>query len=337
MSNTMRIGIVGAAQVATYAMLAPARVLDRVEVTAVAARDPERARAYAAEHGIPRAIDSYAALIDDPDIDLVYVATTNDTHAAHALAAIAASKPVLVEKPFALDSAEAQIVLDAARASGTRVFEAMHSLHHPAVAYVQGILARNELGDIRRVDAEFSVPGPADDAAFRWHAAYGGGALMDLGVYPLAWFRALFGEAFDVLGASAEWRNDVDAATQATLRFANGVEASLRSSMNVERPVSRLVIEGARGRVDFLSFVHPQFGPGVTLVRDGVEHLETFGAGTTSFGEQLAHVRDTVLDGAPFPLAENDFVRSMQAIEKVKAAIGPAGASSGPGGSVRPG
>jgi predicted dehydrogenase len=327
MSNNMRIGIIGAAQVATYAMLAPARLIDRVEVTAVAARDPERARAYAAENGIPRAIDNYAALIDDPDIDLVYVATTNDTHAAHALAAIAAKKPALVEKPFALSSTDAQMVLDSARASGTRVFEAMHSLHHPAVAYVRGVLASNELGDLRRVAGEFSVPGPADDAAFRWHAEYGGGALMDLGVYPLAWFRTLFGEEFDVLGATAEWRNDVDAAVAATLRFAGGVEASLRTSMNVAGPVSRLMIEGVRGRVDILSFVHPHMGPGVTVVRDGVEHLETFG-GTTSFGEQLAHVRDAVLDGEPFLLAENDFVKSMEAIEKVKTAIRPARASS---------
>jgi predicted dehydrogenase len=197
---SLRIGIIGAARVATYAMIAPAAKRRDVELAGVAARDPARAAAYAREHGIARSFGDYAAMVNDPGIDLIYVATPPAFHLAHARLAIAAGKPVLVEKPFTRNSAEAATLLNEARAAGVPIFEAMHSRHHPCWAVVQALLPR--IGAISHLDAVFDVAISTADDEFRWDAALGGGALMDLGVYPLAWVRAIAGEPLAAHGVT---------------------------------------------------------------------------------------------------------------------------------------
>lgn len=120
-NGSLRIGLIGASRVATYAIIAPARSVAGVEVVAVAAGDQDRASAYAGEHGIARVHASYQELLHDPAIDLVYIGTPPSTHAELALRAITAGKPVLVEKPFAMTTVEAQVVHDAGRCAGVPV------------------------------------------------------------------------------------------------------------------------------------------------------------------------------------------------------------------------
>lgn len=184
----VRIGIIGAARVARYAVIAAARTQPRASVVAVAARDPARAAAYAAEEGIARVHADYAALCADPEVDLVYVATPPRFHLAHARLAIAAGKPVLVEKPFAMDAPEARTLLDDAAAAGVPVFEAMHSRCHAIWPRIAELLPA--LGRIEGAEAVFDVAVSTAEDEFRWDATLGGGALMDLGIYPLAWLRA---------------------------------------------------------------------------------------------------------------------------------------------------
>lgn len=152
---TINIGIIGAARVASYAMIAPAREVSRVKVAAVAARDPARAQAFAAEHGIAKVHSSYDALIGDPSIDLVYVATPPAFHAAIAIKALEASKHVLVEKPFSMNAGEARQVLAASDKAGRRVFEAFHYRHHALWHRIVDICRSGELGKIVSLDAAF--------------------------------------------------------------------------------------------------------------------------------------------------------------------------------------
>jgi predicted dehydrogenase len=152
---SVNIGIVGAARVAVYAMMAPAREVPRVRVAAVAARDPVRAQAFAAEHGIARVHASYDGLIGDPSIDLVYVATPPSVHAAIAVRALEAGKHVLVEKPFAMNAPQAQSVLDAAARTRLRVFEAYHYRHHALWHRIVEICRSGALGRIVSLDAHF--------------------------------------------------------------------------------------------------------------------------------------------------------------------------------------
>lgn len=316
-SDELCIGLLGASRVATYAILEPARALPGVRVHGVAARDPERAKRYAAEHGINRAYASYQDLLDDPEIGLVYVGTPPAYHVPQALAAIAAGKATLVEKPFALDAADARRLFNAAREAGVPIFEAMHSPHHALFARLLALLAQGRIGKVRHVEAVFDAPIPLDDP-IRWSAVLGGGALMDLGVYPLAWVRRICGEDFIVEIAEAELRGDVDASFSARLRFEGGATAIVSSSMTSDRPTARLHLQGERGHIIVNNPLAPQLGHTLTITVNGISETETLD-GPSTYEAQLASVRAAVFGRGRYRFAADDFVRSMEAIDRVRA------------------
>ncbi len=313
---TLRVGIIGAARVAVYAVLAPAAANPRVAVLAVAARDPARARAWAAEHGVPRVHADYAALVADPEIDLVYVATPPAFHLAHARLAIAARKPLLVEKPFTLDAGEAATLLAEAATAGVPVFEAMHSRHHALWPLISRLLPR--IGAVRHIDAVFDVAVGTAENEFRWHSRLGGGALMDLGVYPLAWVRAIAGEPLAVTGASMRQQRGADAAFAADLLLPGGVGAHVAADMTAPFR-ARLAIAGADGTLVVDNPLAPQRGHLITLATAaGTEKHHARGPGT--YDAQLAAVAACLLDGAAWPFPATDALASMRAIDKVRAA-----------------
>ena len=165
-----------------------------LDVAAVGSRRQQTADAFAADFGIPRAHGSYEDLVADPDVDIVYVATPHPMHAANALLAIEASKHVLVEKPFTLNAAEAAEVRDAAAARGVLAMEAMWTRYLPHMVRIRELIASGALGEVRAVIADHTQLLP-DDPAHRINALeLGGGALLDLGIYPISF-------AWDVLGA----------------------------------------------------------------------------------------------------------------------------------------
>lgn len=317
--SNIRIGLIGASRVATYAVIAAARETAGVEVSAVAARDPARAAAYAREHDIGRVLDSYDALMGDPHIDLVYIGTPPRYHVVQAIAAIEAEKPVLVEKPFALSSAEAREVAAIAAARGVRVFEAMHSPHHRLFAEIMDIIQSDVLGPLVHIEAVFDAPIDPEDP-IRWQGSLGGGALMDLGVYPLAWVRRIAGENFELGSVEAVMRGDVDASFAAELRYPEGATARVSSSMTVDAPAVSLRIEGAEGVLSVVNPLVPQRGHLLTLEAGGTSESWTV-EGPSSFAAQLAAVSATLVDGAPFPYPDDDFIRSMEAIEKIRNAF----------------
>jgi predicted dehydrogenase len=312
----LRVGIIGAARVAIYAMIAPAVANSRVEVLAVAARDPARAREYAAQHDIPRVHESYAALVADPEIDLVYVATPPRFHLEHARLAIAAGKPLLVEKPFAMNAAEAATLLAEAQAAGVPVFEAMHSRHHAIWPVIAGLLP--QLGALHRLDAALDAPVSSAADEFRWDEGLGGGALMDLGVYPLTWVRAIAGEPLAVTSATMRRQRGADAAFEAVLAMPGGATASVASDMAAPFR-ARLVVTGANGMLRVDNPLAPQHGYRIELKSPG--GVQCFTAeGPGSYDAQLAAVVETLLDGAGFALPAADPVASMRAIDMVRAA-----------------
>jgi predicted dehydrogenase len=168
------------------ALLRPALRRDDV-VVAVASR--RGAQGYADRFGIERAYDSYAELLADPDLDLVYNALPPSLHAQWSIAALEAGKHVLCEKPFTRNAAEAERVVMAAERSGRRAIEAFHDHYHPLSAWVRNFLAAEGLGAVRRAEAIFNGATPFDRASIRHDPALGGGALMDLGCYPIHWLR----------------------------------------------------------------------------------------------------------------------------------------------------
>ncbi|MDM7829952.1 Gfo/Idh/MocA family protein [Cellulomonas edaphi] len=180
----VRWGVLGAGSIAGT-VCSDLRLTSGNVVTAVAARDADRAAAFAAEHGAARSYGSYEDLVTDDEVDVVYVATTHPNHHRQALLAIEAGKSVLVEKPVCLHAAQAREVFDAARAADVFAMEAMWTRANPLVRKAQQLAADGTIGEVRHVRASFGIGVPFDPTSRLYDLANGGGALLDLGVYPI--------------------------------------------------------------------------------------------------------------------------------------------------------
>ncbi len=241
-----RWGFLGASRIGRTALVPAISALPGHTLAAVAARDPARAEAYAAECGFVRAHASYESLLDDPDIDAVYIALANDAHLPWTLRALEAGKPVLCEKPLALNAAEVAL-MQAAERGGARVMEAFCHIHHPQIERARELIAGGALGRVIAIQASFGavITNPDD---FRWHARQGGGALLDLGTYCVSAFRMLLGREPVGAGATRNLRGDVDLDTTAQLDFGDGVAAQFTCSFDSVRHQGLQVI-GSRERL----------------------------------------------------------------------------------------
>ncbi|MET8143285.1 Gfo/Idh/MocA family oxidoreductase [Sphaerisporangium sp. NPDC005288] len=202
-----------------------------MRVAAVGSRDLGRASALAAELGAPRAYGSHAELVLDPDVDVVYVATPHSHHLPVAELAIAAGKAVLCEKPLALNAAEAERMVKLARDAGVFLMEAMWMRFNPLVQRLHRMIGEGALGTPRSVAASFGFPLPYDPAHRLWDPALGGGALLDLGIYPMGLAQLLLGEpdAMDVTGSLSA--GGVDAEAGLLLSWNGGARALLDTSL----------------------------------------------------------------------------------------------------------
>ncbi|WP_235882166.1 Gfo/Idh/MocA family protein [Streptomyces apricus] len=188
-AEPLRIGVLGAARIAELSLVGPARATGH-RLVAVAARDRSRAEAFAAEHDVERVLDSYADVVNDPGVEVVYNPLANGLHGPWNLAALAAGKHVLTEKPSASNTEEALEVQGAAEKAGTVFMEAFHYLFHPVTRRLHELLESGELGELRHVEALVAVEAPpAQDP--RWSLSLAGGALMDLGCYSVHALRML--------------------------------------------------------------------------------------------------------------------------------------------------
>jgi predicted dehydrogenase len=218
-------------------------------VTAVGSRDVGRARAFAGEHGIPHAHGSYEELVADPDVDVIYVATPHPAHAAGALLALDAGKHVLVEKPFTVTAAEAQAVEDRAREKGLIALEAMWTRWLPHMIRVRELVRSGAIGEPRTLIADHGQKVPTDPHHRMQDPALGGGALLDLGIYPISFAWDLFGAPDRVLALAEPTATDVDRQTSVVLGFPGGRHALLHQELYARGP-NRAVVIGTEGRIE---------------------------------------------------------------------------------------
>jgi predicted dehydrogenase len=316
--SPLRIGLLAASKIAVGAVLAPAKERDDVTVTAVAARDPARARAYAATHDIPAAAESYDALLARDDVDVVYIGNAIAGHAEWTIRAVQAGKAVLCEKSFALNAGEGRAMVAAAEAAGRPLLEAFHYRFHNVIRRAEAIMASGELGPLVRADATFDGLIPYDADEIRWRADQGGGALGDLGTYPSHALRTLVGEP-EVTSAKIEMREGVDATTAAELRFPSGAPGSLRCSMVAERFDATLTIEGERGRLSIRNYLAPQAGCSfrVTIGEDTrTEPTE----GPTTYAAQLEHLLQVMRHGATPLTGGRDAIANLTLMDAIRSA-----------------
>jgi predicted dehydrogenase len=259
----VRLGLLSTARI-NDAILKGAQGTDRVEVVAVGSRDSAKAQAYASEHGLERAHGSYEALLENPEIDAVYISLPNSLHHSWTMHALAAGKHVLCEKPYSRRPVEVEEAFDAADAAGLVLAEAFMYRHNPQTAVARELVETGRIGRLRAINATFSFP-LADQANVRLISDLDGGALMDVGCYCISGSRLLAGEPERVLGEQAVSESGVDVAFHGTLRFPNEVIAQFHASF-VAPNRQRLEAIGEDGML-VLETPFRVDEPGVTLRR----------------------------------------------------------------------
>lgn len=245
----LRWGILGAGFIAGTFVNAVTKHT-RSTVTAVGSRSVAKASVFAAKYGIPTAHGSYAALVADPAVEAVYVATPHNFHLRHALLAIEAGKPVLVEKPLAVSAAQARAFAGAAASGGVFAMEAMWTRFLPHMQRLRDLIAAGDLGDILHVHAEYAEAFPFDPYHRLYDPALAGGALLDLGVYPLALVHDLLGRPQQVAVVGSLTETSVDGQVTLALHHGGRRQASVNTSLWALSGISASVL-GTAGRVTF--------------------------------------------------------------------------------------
>jgi len=317
---TLRIGLLGASAIAPKAVIAPAAARDDVVITAVAARELNRAEAYAQTHGIAAAVQGYDALIARDDVDLVYCALPPARHIEPCLAALEAGKALLIEKPFAMTADQARAIADAATAAGRPAMEAYHYRFHSMFLRALAIMEEGRLGRLVRATGLFDATIARGPHALRWIAAEGGGGTMDLGCYVLHALRTLIAEEPELVSANAVLEDGVDAEMSAELRFPSGVTASTVSSMIKPRR-DEIVIIGEAGSLRLENFVSPQRGGKLTLTTAAGETTEE-AQGPGSYDAQLAHVVAVMAGETQALTGGDDAVATMKIIDALRRSAG---------------
>jgi predicted dehydrogenase len=319
----MRIGVLGAAGIAPQAIIRPASRREDVVIAAVASRSEQSALGFARANQIEVAYGGYQTLLDDDSIDLVYIALPPSEHAQWSIAALESGKHVLCEKPVAMNAVQAEEMATVASRTGRRLIEAFHDRYHPLSDYLLRVQTSRELGQLLSLDACFTVAIPFDRASIRHDPALGGGALMDLGCYPVHWIRFIVGEEPKVV--SACYRANAmgaDETIEAILLFPSGVEATVSASMAENETFSAtLVVKGTRGTLEVDNPVLPHNGHSVRITTDGVQRTLTIGGGET-YDYQLDAVINALAGGGPLPTESADFVANMATIDAFYRAAG---------------
>jgi predicted dehydrogenase len=323
MTGVLRWGILSTADIATRKVIPGMRKAGRTEVFAIASRDADRVRRAADRLGIPRAHGSYRALLDDPDVDAVYIPLPNHLHAEWTIAALRAGKHVLCEKPLAMTADDAQRMVEVAHATGRHLMEAFMYRHHPTWVAVLDFVAAGRIGTLTAVQSWFSYFND-DPANIRNIREYGGGALFDIGCYSVNLSRMLFGG--EPLRVAASLRRDpstgVDVLTSAILDFDGGI-ASFTCSTRTETD-QRVDIYGTTGRISIeipfnippdrptRVFLTAGGDPPVAPAREVVEFPTA-----DPYAVEFERFATAVLDGGPTPVPPEDAVANLRVIESI--------------------
>eukprot|EP00644_Phytophthora_capsici_P012009 jgi/Phyca11/526715/estExt2_fgenesh1_pm.C_PHYCAscaffold_120066 len=246
-SSPLRWGFLGCGRISAD-FVSATKSVDDVVLQACAARSLSSAQEFAKLHGVTKAYDSYEALVADADVDIVYVGTLHPWHYEHTMLALNAGKHVVVEKPMAMNVKQASSAIALAREKKLFLMEGMWTRFFPAIRHVRQLLADKEIGDVHHVHAAFGVQFDTDNARM-WHNELGGGGLLDIGIYPLAFATMVFGAKPEKV-TSAGKLNDggVDIYNSVTLEYSDSRFATVEYTM-LATMAETVTITGSKGRI----------------------------------------------------------------------------------------
>lgn len=292
------------------------------ELAAVGSRDAGRARAFTEKYGFARAHGSYADLAADPEVDAVYIGTPHSFHERDTVLCLENGKHVLCEKPFAINAGQARRMIEAARANDLLLMEAMWTRFLPSLIHVRKLIADGVIGTPRTLTADFGFQAEDNPKSRLFNPDLGGGALLDLGVYPVSLAHWLFGVPAEIHGAANLGPTGVDDDSAILLRHEGGEMTTAFMSFRVETPRTATIM----GTAGWIRLQQPWWGaPQITIGRNG-ESEETMdfalrGAGYTHMAEAFMDlVRNGARDSEVISLADSAAV--METMDTLRARWG---------------
>ncbi|NIA24219.1 MAG: Gfo/Idh/MocA family oxidoreductase [Gammaproteobacteria bacterium] len=319
--KNVRWGIMGAGRIAS-SLVEAIRQVPGGEVVAIGSSSRERAKAFADLHDIPGWYGTYEEVARDPNVDVVYVATTNELHHANTLTALEHGKPVLCEKPFALNHRQAEEMVAAARKRDVFLMEAMWMRFQPAISRLEAIVRSRRLGEVRSVQANFGFLAGPHPSGRLFDRSLGGGTIMDLGVYVVTFAMMLLG-APDRITATAEMSDaGIDEQAGIVLHHRNGGLSTLSTSFVADSSMEAFV-SGPDGHVR----VHAPFhhSPMLSIERRGsvVETIDTSHEGS-GYRFEVEEVHRCLLEGATESprMSLDDTLAVMHILDRIRDQIG---------------
>ncbi len=316
----IRAGLLGAARIAPKAFLAPAKARGDIDIVAVGCREAAKAESFITGNDLISAkAANYAQVCTDPSIDIVYCALPPSAHVKWVVMALEHGKAVLCEKPFAMNAEQAREMTAAARRAGSLLMEGYHYAFHPAFHFVREQIKAGAIGTPEHFRGEFAHHIENTPGELRYARPLGGGALMDLGCYPLHAFRSLFGEP-QITRAQAARESGVDVSMQAGVQSGD-VTGDIICDMSAAAS-GRVLFEvsGSLGTLRFNNFIAPHNGHTITITKPGESRLHVK-AGITTYRAQLDDFIGA-FTGQSARLSPRDAEAQMTAIDAIYAAAG---------------
>jgi D-xylose 1-dehydrogenase (NADP+, D-xylono-1,5-lactone-forming) len=312
-------GVIGPGFIATRAVIPAIQLAPTARVLAVASSNEQRARTTALHFGIERAYHGYQALLDDPDVDAVYIALPNHLHREWTIRAAQAGKHVLCEKPLAMTAAECDEMISACKEANVLLMEAVMYRFHPRMLHLKQMLAAGELGEIRFLHAAFSFPFDAP-GNYRAYRQFGGGALLDVGSYCVNAARWLTGsEPLSVQPVMSYSLESTDLSTSAILRFGEEVPAHIQCSF-VAAEYQTIEVVGTTGAVTApLAFTAWRDDTTVLMIQRGPVFEQRKFAPADPYQLMTAHFTACVIEGKPLLYPPEDGRATLRVLDMLRA------------------
>jgi len=316
----MKLGILGAGNIARK-MAYTVGEMEHVEAYAVASRDLAKAQAFAKEQNVRKAYGSYEEMVSDPEVDLVYVATPHSHHYQHMMLALEHNKPVLCEKSFTTNARQAEEVIEYGRSKGLLVAEAIWTRYLPMRLVLDQVIERRVIGDVQAITANLCYPVKAHQ---RVHdPALSGGALLDVGVYPINFALMVLGNKVETIESSCiKMESGVDESNVITFTYKGGKQAMLHSAVN-SLSDRRGMIFGSRGYIEFLNINNCE---GINVYDRDYNLVETYKPFKfiTGFEHQVEACRHALAEGAIElkQMPHSEIIKVMQIMDEIRAQWG---------------
>ena len=315
-----KIGLLGAARIAPKAMIGPVSKRTDCEIVALACRDEARGKDYAKTHklGAVDIVTDYKDLVAREDIDLIYNPLPPSKHVETTLAALEAGKHVLLEKPFSMNTSEAETMVAAAKQHNRILMEGFHYCYHPAFQKTYDLYNAKKIGSVQSIEAQFTVPIANKAGQLRYIWELGGGALMDLGCYAVHISRLIMGAEPEVISATARHEGDVDVSLSGELQFPDNIPASIHCDMSDTAEIGASIqLNGSKGTLRYDGFVAPHDNHKIHLDTEGNQETFTIESDMTTYDHQLSAFIDAVKTSTSPMSGGEDAVATMRVIDQL--------------------